>query len=132
MGRFVFWMFVLGAMADPCSAQEGNVVHDADISSVRIVNTDRRPTTVVKPIYPEAAKKAGVQGLVVLDIVIGRTGEVGMARAISGPKKLRSAAAEAVKQWKWEPFLLNEKPIPVRTKVVVNFCLGCANSPEHE
>jgi TonB family protein len=125
-------MLVFGTLADPCSAQEANAVHDADISSVRIVSTDKKPTTVVKPIYPEAAKKAGVQGLVVLDIVIGRTGEVEMARAISGPKKLRSAAAEAVKQWKWEPFLLNEKPIQVRTQVVVNFCLGCAKSPEHE
>ena len=132
MGRFVLWMFVFGVLADPCPAQEPNAVYGTEISSVRIVSTERKPTSVVKPIYPEAAKKARVQGLVVLDIVIGRTGEVEMARAISGPKKLRAAAAEAVKRWKWEPFHLNERPIQVRTKIAVSFCLVCAKSLEHE
>jgi TonB family protein len=132
MSRFALWIFVLGALAHHCPAQEANTVHGSKSSSVRIVSVDRKPTTVVKPIYPEAAKKAGVQGPVIWDIVIGRGGQVEMVRAISGPKKLRLAAAEAVKQWTWEPFLLNEQPIQVRTKVVVNFCLGCEKSPEHE
>jgi len=130
MGRFVLLMCVWGALASHCPAQKGNAVHETGTSSIRVVSIDRKPTSVVQPIYPEAAKKTGVQGPVVLDIVIGKDGQVEMVRAISGPQKLRLAAAEAVKQWKWEPFLLNEKPIQVRTKVVVNFCLGFAKSPE--
>ncbi len=127
MGRFVLWMFVLGSLVGHCPAQGASVAYDSDPSSVRIVSVDRKPITVVKPIYPEVAKKAGVQGQVVLDIVIGRNGQVKDVCAISGPRKLRSAAAEAVKQWTWEQLLLNEKPIQVRTKVVVNLVSDVRN-----
>jgi TonB family protein len=110
------------------SAQGAATERDADVSPVRFVSDIKRPTKVVKPTYPESAKLAGLQGPVVLDIVIGESGAVEMAHAITGPKEFWSAAAEAVKQWKWEPILLNQKPIRVRTKVTVKFVLDASRS----
>jgi len=105
--------------------------HDSQVlDPVLTVSVDKRPTKVVDPVYPDIAKRAGIKGSVVVDIVIGKTGEVESAQAITGPKDLWAAAAEAVQQWKWEPFLLNEKPIRVRTKVVVNFVLKTRGSSD--
>lgn len=78
---------------------------------------------MVEPTYPADAKKAGIQGTVSLRIVIGHDGEIQEAEPISGPPALRSAAVTAVKQWRYEPFLLNEQPVRVETEVSVRFKL---------
>jgi periplasmic protein TonB len=52
----------------------------------------------VKPQYPRAARKAGIQGTVVLRVTIGKDGKTGNLRAVSGPPELIPAAIEAVKQ----------------------------------
>jgi TonB family protein len=131
MTRFAIWIVLYATLAPFCSAQKA-AERNTDVSTVRIVSVDKKPTKIVKPTYPESAKLAGIRGPVVLDIIIGKSGEVEMAQAISGPKKLWSAAIEAVKQWKWEPFLLNEKPIRVRTKVTVNFVLDTPRSTKSQ
>jgi TonB family protein len=129
MARLAVWIVICAAVPLCCSAQKAVIVRDTDVSSVRYVSDVKKPTKLVTPTYPESAKLAGIQGSVVLDIVIGKSGEVENAQAISGPKELWSAAAEAVKRWKWEPVLLNEKPIRLRTKVTVNFVLEESHSP---
>ncbi|HZC22155.1 MAG TPA: TonB family protein [Candidatus Binatia bacterium] len=70
---------------------------DRDTSRVFVVSDAKKPTKTVEPSYPALAKSAGIQGKVVVDIVVGRTGEVERARAMSGPEELWSAPVDAVK-----------------------------------
>ena len=77
----------------------------------------------VPPDYPEMARAARIQGTVVLDATIGKDGEVENLRLISGHPILAPAAIKAVKQWKYEPYLLNGEPVEVKTPVQVDFAL---------
>ena len=61
-------------------------------------------THKIEPIYPEAARQANVQGIVILEAVIGTDGTVVDVRAISGPDELTPAALDAVKWWRFEPY----------------------------
>ena len=77
----------------------------------------------VPPEYPEAAKKAGIQGEVKLKATIGKTGDVENLQIVSGHPQLAPAAIEAVKQWKYRPYMKNGQPVEVVTDVTVNFTL---------
>jgi len=85
-----------------------------------IANLDHK----VQPVYPPEAKKARVQGKVVLATVIGKDGTIENLTVISGPKKLRQSALDAVKQWTYKPYLLNGEPVEVETKINVIYTLG--------
>ena len=76
------------------------------------------------PEYPEAAKKAKIQGKVVLAALIGEDGTIKSLRVISGPKELRQSSLEAVRTWKYRPYLLNGNPIKVKTTINVIYSLG--------
>jgi protein TonB len=78
----------------------------------------------VKPQYPPLAVQARIQGTVVLQAVIGKDGTVHDLRLVSGHPMLAGAAMEAVKQWRYRPYLLNGEPVEVDTQVNVNFTLG--------
>jgi TonB family protein len=78
----------------------------------------------VNPVYPAAAKAAGVQGTVVLRAVIGKTGAVEKLTVVSGPEELQASAIDAVKQWVYRPYLLNGQPTEVDTTITVNYTLG--------
>jgi TonB family protein len=78
-------------------------------------------THKIDPIYPEAARQANVQGVVILDAVIGSDGTVIEVHAISGPEELASAALDAVKWWRFQPYRTNGQPIEVETKLAVDF-----------
>jgi TonB family protein len=80
--------------------------------------------TKVDPIYPPLARQARIQGVVVLQILISKTGDVENMQLISGHPMLAPAAIEAVKQWKYKPYLLNGDPVEVETQVQVNFTLS--------
>jgi TonB family protein len=75
------------------------------------------------PIYPIEAKKAGISGKVTLQAVIGIDGLVVDAQAVSGPPELQQAAIEAVKSWRYKPFLLNGEPLEVKTTINVIFTI---------
>jgi TonB family protein len=77
-----------------------------------------------QPIYPPIAKAARVSGTVVLQATISKTGEVENLRVISGPAMLQQAALDAVKNWRYRPYLLNNEPVEVDTTVNVIFTLG--------
>jgi TonB family protein len=83
----------------------------------------------IPPVYPPAAKAAGVQGTVVLVAEIGTDGSVQQLEAISGPDSLRKAALDAVRQWNYKPYLLNGRPVRVQTIVKVNFQLASEPAP---
>jgi TonB family protein len=81
------------------------------------------------PVYPEKAKAAHVQGNVVLHAVISKTGIVEDLQVISGAPMLTSSVIEAVKQWKYKPYLLNGEPMDVETTINVNFSLAGPETP---
>ena len=75
-------------------------------------------------VYPPIAKAARVSGTVVLQATISKTGSVEDLQVISGPAMLQNAALEAVKNWQYKPYLLNNQPVEVETTVNVIFMLG--------
>lgn len=75
----------------------------------------------VDPVYPEAARRTNLQGIVVLDAVIGRDGAVLQLRPISGPPGLIPAAMEAVKWWRFQPYSVNGQASEVQTTLAVEF-----------
>jgi len=77
----------------------------------------------VEPIYPELAKRARVQGRVVLVVTVDEEGNVSEINITSGHPLLNEAAVTAVKQWKYSPTLLNGEPVPVIATVTVIFNL---------
>lgn len=78
----------------------------------------------VQPVYPPLARTARVQGSVVLAALISKDGTIENLRLLSGHPMLSSAAIDAVKQWRYKPFVLNGDAIEVETQIVVNFNLG--------
>ncbi|MFY9727278.1 MAG: M56 family metallopeptidase [Bryobacteraceae bacterium] len=79
--------------------------------------------TQVSPEYPAAAKQAGIQGTVVLEAIVGKDGAVQDIKALSGPPLLAQAALDAVKNWVYQPTLLNGESVEVKTTIQVNFKL---------
>jgi TonB family protein len=84
----------------------------------------RRIIHEVAPEYPEAARRAGVQGTVVLDAIVSAEGAVTQVQVVSGPETLSLAAIDAVRWWRYEPYILNGQPAMVETTVSVNFRLA--------
>jgi protein TonB len=81
-------------------------------------------TRRVQPVYPPLARTARIQGTVVLSAVISKTGTIEGLKVLQGPPMLVNAAMEAVKQWKYQPYLLNGEPVEVDTTITVNFSLA--------
>lgn len=78
----------------------------------------------VEPVYPPLARQARIQGVVTLRAQISKTGDVVNLQLVSGHPMLAPAAIEAVKQWKYRPFLLNGEAVDVETDITVNFTLS--------
>jgi protein TonB len=78
----------------------------------------------VDPVYPELAKRARVEQMVMLEVNVDEEGNVASVRVMKGHPLLDQAAVDAVKQWKYSPTLLNNEPVPVIATVTVIFKLG--------
>ena len=78
-------------------------------------------TVYVEPVYPEIARRAGVSGVVILEAVIDPNGNVTDVRVLRSIALLDEAAMDAVRQWKYEPTLLNGVPVPIVMTVTVRF-----------
>jgi protein TonB len=75
------------------------------------------------PVYPQMAREARVSGTVVIQATITKTGTVENLRAVSGPAMLRQSALDAVKTWRYKPYLLDGEPVDVETTVSVTFSM---------
>jgi len=75
----------------------------------------------VQPVYPVIAKAARIQGVVVLKAIIDKHGNIQNLEAASGSPYLVPAAIDAVRQWRYRPYLLNGEPVDVETTVLVTF-----------
>jgi protein TonB len=78
----------------------------------------------VQPNYPAIARAARVQGTVELRAIISKAGTIENLLVVRGHPMLSGAAVEAVKQWRYRPYLLNNEPVEVETEITVNFVLS--------
>jgi TonB family protein len=78
----------------------------------------------VKPSYPMLARQMKVQGSVILQAMISRSGEIQDLRVVSGPPILANAAQEAVKQWHFKPHFQGTEPVETQTRITVNFTIS--------
>ncbi|MGA7557719.1 MAG: energy transducer TonB [Terriglobales bacterium] len=77
----------------------------------------------VRPIYPPEALSARIEGTVRLRAVINKAGDVVDLEVMDGPLELVVSAVDAVRQWKYRPYLMNGAPVDVQTQVVVNYSI---------
>jgi len=75
----------------------------------------------VSPVFPPYAKRAGIEGTVVLEAIVAKDGSVQELEVVSGNPALAQAAVDAVRQWKYQPYVLNGQPVEVDTRIQVNF-----------
>ncbi len=78
----------------------------------------------VQPEYPPLARQARIQGVVILQAVIGKDGSITGLHIVSGHPMLAPAALAAVKEWRYKPYILNGEPVEVETTINVNFTLS--------
>jgi protein TonB len=78
----------------------------------------------VQPTYPALARQARIQGPVELQAIISKAGTIEHLVVVRGHPMLAAAALEAVRQWRYRPYLLNHEPIEVETEITVNFVLS--------
>lgn len=76
------------------------------------------------PAYPAIAKTARIQGQVVLQATISKAGTIENLHAVSGPPMLYQSAIDAVRQWRYKPYILNGEAVEVETTIQVNFTLN--------
>jgi periplasmic protein TonB len=90
----------------PSSVMEANLVHR------------------VQPAYPPLARAARIQGPVVLQAVISKSGTIENLQVLNGHPMLVRSALDAVRQWRYRPYFLNGEPVEVETQITVNFILS--------
>ena len=78
----------------------------------------------VTPVYPPIARQAHISGSVILQAIISKQGTIEGLKVVSGHPMLVNNAVEAVKQWRYKPYILNGEPVEVETTVTVNFNMG--------
>ncbi|MBV9574478.1 MAG: energy transducer TonB [Acidobacteriales bacterium] len=78
----------------------------------------------VQPDYPLLARQMKVQGAVVLQALIGKTGVIQDLKVVSGPAILSAAAREAVTQWHFKPYFENGQPVETQARITVNFTIS--------
>ncbi len=78
----------------------------------------------IQPTYPPLARTARIQGQVVLQAVISKAGTIENLHLVTGQPMLVQAAMDAVKQWRYRPYVLNGEPVEVETTITVNFTLS--------
>lgn len=92
----------------------------------RVGGEIRAPVKIrdVRPVYPTIAQQAGIQGVVIIDAVIGPDGRVSQVRVLRSIPMLDQAALDAVRQWVFTPTRLNGEPIAVAMTITVHFTLA--------
>lgn len=84
-------------------------------------SAEEQATKKVDPQYPPTAQAAKIQGDVIIHVLIDKKGHVAKAKTMTGDPALVDAAMTAAKQWQYEPFYVNGKPIEVETNILFKF-----------
>ena len=114
----------IGPTAPPPRAPEP--VKTQPAQRIRVGGNVRPPQILqrINPAYPPLAKQARISGLVKLEGIIAKDGTVQQLKVVSGHPLLAPAALEAVRQWRYNPTLLNGEPVEVISPIDVNFILS--------
>jgi TonB family protein len=116
----------LTIMTAPATMRTPVKASESDIAPLR-VGGNMQSTKLVsqpRPIYPPDAKAARIQGVVKLSAIIAADGTIKNLEVLSGHPLLVPAALESVKQWVYQPTLLNGNPVEVQTQIDINFTLS--------
>jgi protein TonB len=81
-------------------------------------------TKKVEPKYPDLAKAARIEGVVILTAIIDKQGHITDLRVVSGPGVLAEEALNAVKQWEYQPYRIKGEAVECETTITVTFALG--------
>jgi protein TonB len=95
---------------------EGAVEAGGDVAPPKLIKK-------VAPVYPEDARKEGVEGVVILRVRTDEYGEVQQVKVLKSAPQLDDAAISAVRQWVYEPYVSKGKPTPIVFTVTVKFAL---------
>ena len=107
---------LLGDPGRPAGGSDGLVRIGGGIAApTKVVNVD--------PVYPPEARAARVQGVVIMEVTLSPTGEVSDVDVLRSVPLLDEAAVAAVRQWRYEPTLVDGEPVPILFTVTVNFSL---------
>lgn len=121
-GRLALWAFPMKSPAGSFPAQTPQPIQDrplrvgGSVMAARLIEK-------VDPEFPEEARKARVQGVVFLTVTVNEAGEVWKVEVLRGHPLLSQSAVDAVRQWRYEPVLVNGVPVPVQATVTVHFRL---------
>jgi TonB family protein len=100
----------------PTVQPEGPVKIGGNVKEPKLINS-------VAPVYPLTARSSGIQGDVVIDTTIDKSGNVVHTHVVSGPAMLRPSALESLRRWKYEPSKLDGEPVEVQMQVTIKFRL---------
>jgi protein TonB len=106
-----------GAPPPPRPRQTGPLRVGGNVQAARILNR-------VQPVYPPLARQTRISGTVRLHAIIGKDGTIQQLEVMSGHPLLQQAALDAVRQWRYQPTLLNGEPVEVDTTIDVIFSLN--------
>ncbi len=98
----------------------GALQNASETQRIPLDQNQQRDLSIDSP-YPLLAGQMAIQGSVLLEALIGADGVVEDMRVLSGPTILVSAAREALRQWRFKPFLVNGQPVETQARVTVNF-----------
>jgi protein TonB len=105
------------------TASSSNIVLNGESSAVILSSkgAEKRLAHSVPPKYPVGSGVGGADGTVVLKAVVDENGKVDSLQLVEGDATLATAAIQAVKQWRYRPYLRNGKAQPFQTIVIVDF-----------
>jgi protein TonB len=116
----------IGTIIDSVGNERPTVVKPRAPINLKVFSSVMAGNLLAKtlPQYPAIAKAAHIQGIVVLQATISKSGSIQNLRGISGPPTLQRAAMDAVRSWRYKPYLLNGEPVEVETMINVVFNLS--------
>jgi len=122
MGGGVFWWkwnraweeLESGLKHSEASADKARVQVPAEVMQKLLIHR-------VEPVYPPEARKDNLEGIIALDVVVAKDGSVVSMKPLNGPEVLASAAMDALRWWKFEPYRVNGQPAEVETTVAMEF-----------
>jgi protein TonB len=110
--------------AAPAQNRESVPADSRAAARVQLSPGNAQVVSRVDPSYPLLAKQMKVQGAVILEALISKTGSIQGIQVLSGPAILSEAAREAVKQWHFKPYYQDGRPVETEARVTVNFTIS--------
>lgn len=121
LGVTAWWRWQSGWRELETQAEEVDTTSTTPRVQVPSAVMTQRIVHRLDPAYPEAARRAGIAGVVILNVVVAPDGTVENVRPLSGPEDLRQTAMDAVRWWKFQPYLVDGNPTQVETTVAIDF-----------